>query len=458
MRSSNVTIRSRTTFLFLKIVKSLQNSLYPYVENLYQYLKEFLTIDISQVEAYAGSKSPSKNTNQQHEQERSLDDKLFLYEAMGNILASDKVNPNVRKQVLEQMLQPISAQMEHILNNRLYIRDTDEKPIFATLLAHYISAVAYFSKGFGRSGAHLNESRQVFKRILVHNIVAISKALPNNSLVAEKVILYLHRMIALLGDDDVLELFPVIVSQLFNAVQDNEQVQMREIVILINQLITKYGQRSAPLINELLMPLVGKLFLLINQGNYEQHLQSEETRQKVELHKTYFQLLNAIVTGNIGHVLTSPKNVAHLNQLLETILQGCNHRSSQHITRLCFSILKEIAKRYSSTQPTEFNQIPNFEKFVHERIVATCFSVPLHSDFNLTDGINNQVLMEIVHLLRELIKGKNSAEFVKFLTQTLLPQLKLSQQNIQLFMVQLQQADDKIMKRFLKEMFKTLQQ
>jgi exportin-T len=454
MRSANPIIRSRATFLFLKIVKSLQSNLHPYVENLYQYLKEFLPIDIDQIEAILETKSKGAT----HDGEKGLDDKLFLYEAMGNILASDKISPAIRNQVLEQMLQPTLAQMDHILANRLYTHDTDVKPVFATVLAHQISAIAYLSKGFGRSGQHLQEARQIFKRILVHNIVAISSALPNNALVAEKVILYLHRMIALLGDEDVLELFPVIVSQLFSAVQPNEQVQLRDIVILVNQLITKYGQKSAALMNDLLMPLVGKLFVMIDHGNYEQNIQSEEIRQKVELHKTYFLLLNSILAADVGNILTTPKNVNNLNQILETIVQGCNHRS-QHVVRLCFGTLHAIVKRYTMQQPTEFNQLPNFTKYVHERVVSSCFSVPLRPDFDLVDGINNQTLMEITQLLQALAtRGQHTAEFMQFLTHSLLPQLKLSTHDIQLISSQLQTADDKTMKKVLKQLFMNLTQ
>jgi exportin-T len=460
MRSSNQIIKSRTTFLFLKIVKALQNNLHPFVEDLYKYLKEFLTIDISQIEAVMRTKSPSKSHQQVQLQDddKRLDDKLFLYEAMGNILSSDKVSNTIRTQVLEQILQPILNQMDNIVSNKLYLRDTNELPIFATLLAHQISSIAYLSKGFGKSGNHLQESRQVFKNVLVHNIVAVSKEMPNNQIVAEKVIMYLHRMIALLGDNDVLELFPIIVSQLFHAVQNNEYIQLRDIVILINQLITKYGQKCAALVNELLMPLVGKLFQMIDQGNYDQNIPSEETRQKMELHKTYFLFINTIICNNLGKVLTSPQNISHLNQILETLVQGCGH-ASPHLARLCFTTLNHVIKRYcNATQITEFNQLPNFSKYVHERIVSTCFSVPLQQGFDLGDGINNQILMEIVQLLRDLVRGKNSQEFILFLSQTLLPQLKLSTQDIQILIGHLQTADEKTMKRVLKEFFKTLQQ
>jgi exportin-T len=457
MRSNNPIIRSRTTFLFLKLVKSLQNNLHPYVENLYQYLKEFLVIDIGLIEAAADKKA--KDPNHHHDNDAGLDDKLFLYEALGNILSNEKVVPTVRNQVLEQLLQPIVTQMDQIITNRLYTRDTPQKPIYAIVLSHQISAVAYLSKGFGtKNNQNVQESRAMFKRVLVQNIVAVINALPNNSIVADKVIMYLHRMIALLGDADVLELFPVIVSQLFNAVQPNEQAQFRDIIILINQLITKYGQRSAPLMNELLMPLVGKLFQMIDQGNYEQQLQVEEVRQKVELHKTYFMLLNTILTFDVGNILTTPNNVKSLDQILETIIQGCTHRSP-HVIRLCFSTLHAIVKRYTSTQPTEFNQLPNFSKYVHERIVGTCFSVPLRADFDLSDGINNQTLMEIVQILNALAtKGPRTAEFLQFLTTSILPQLKLTQQDIQVFVTQLTTQNEKNMKQTLKQLFKSLTQ
>ncbi|KAL0489189.1 exportin-T [Acrasis kona] len=457
LRNKHETIRSRTTFLLLRLVKALQNQLYPYVENLYQYLKEFLIIDVAQIQSSIALKNSQASLNENN-LDRSLGEKLFLFEAMGNVLSNEKVVSATRTLVLEQMLQPLLTQMDQIISGKLYNSDTTESPTFSTLLAYQIEALVYLSKGFTKGGAHLIECRSVFKKILLHNVVAISKALPNQALVAEKVILYLHRMISLFTDQDVLELFPLIVSQLFHAVQINEQVQLKDVVVLINQLITKYGTKCATLINDLLMPLVGKLFQMIDAGKYDQSLmRSEEIRQKVELHKSYFNLINNILGQNIAQVLTSSKNVGQLDQILETLIQGCNH-TSQPIVKICFSILNHIVKRYTCQQPTEFNQLQGFEKYVLERIVPTCFAVPMNVEFELGDGINNQTLGDIALILKELVRSAKGQDFVVYLMQNILPQLNVSHQVMQIFIENLTSAEDKVLKRVLKDLFKQCRQ
>lgn len=50
---------------------------------------------------------------------------------------------------------------------------------------------------------------------------------------------------------------------------------------------------------------------------------SEEERELLELQKHYYIHLQNIFNNNISGVLTSPTNAPNLQQIMETIVQGC---------------------------------------------------------------------------------------------------------------------------------------
>lgn len=144
MRNPNPIVSSSSTYTFRKVVRVLRGQLYNFIDQLYEYLKQFLEFSITG--------------------ESRFDDKMFIYESLGMILANEKVNPQKRTEIVQKMIKPLLSQMEEIMNKKLYLRDTPQKPTFTTLLSQQIAAIGYLSKGF--TGSTKKGSMEIFKQVM----------------------------------------------------------------------------------------------------------------------------------------------------------------------------------------------------------------------------------------------------------------------------------------------------
>ncbi len=393
MRNPKGTVHSRATFLFSRLVQSLQPHLHGYVEKLFEFLRDFLKVSIND------SPSPANAIGE---------NKLFLYEALGTILSHEKVPPQTRAAILEQMLQPIIPQMEEIINKQLFRNDTAENPVFSRLLGEQIEVIGNLCKGLSMHKAQFQESKEIFKRVLLI-VLNATKTMPDNPIVSKKIIFYLHIMIGALGDD-AIEVFPSILSQLFAAATD--VASMKDILVLFNQLVTKKQAAVFNMANEMFLPIIGKIFAMIDNGLYDQNSVSEEVRLKIDLHKMYFTTIYTLLINNLGNVLTSPQNNAQFQQVLETLVKGCEH-NNPHVIRICFNSLQQVIKIWGG-------KLPGFEQFVFNRITPVCFSVPLSQGFELADGNYYNLLGEIIAVLR-IALSTYSVEYAAYLVTRFLP-------------------------------------
>lgn len=431
MRNPNGTVHSRATFLFSRLVQSLQPHLHGYVEKLFGFLRDFLKVGINEPDSLG-------------------DNKLFLYEALGSILSHEKVAPQTRAAILEQLLQPIIPQMEEIISKQLFRNDTAEKPIFSKLLAEQIEVIGNLCKGLSSHKTPFQETKDIFKRVLII-VLNASKSMPDNPIVSKKIIFYLHVMIGVLGDD-VNEVFPAILSHLFSAAHDISG--MKDILVLFNQLVTKKQGAVFNLANEMFLPIIGKIFSMIDNATYDQASVSEDVRLKIDLHKMYFTTIYTLLTNNLGNVLTSPQNNSQFEQVLETIVKGCEH-TNPHIIRVCFNSLQQAIKIWGGN-------LHGFENFVFNRITPVCFSVPLAQHFELSDGNFSNLLGEVISVLR-LAMIAYKAEYAAYLVTRFLPgAFNISPQEANEIVTQLQSgnaaahinsSDNKEVKKFFRLFF-----
>jgi hypothetical protein len=288
LRNPNPAVQSRTSFLFKKFVASLKHYLHNYAEKLYEFSKDFMEF-----------KLPG-TTN---EDEDMIDDKMFIYEAFGLILGSEKMLPEVRVSIIKKILQPLILHIEEILSKKLYLQDTKEKPIFSILLSQEINAIGFISKGF-HGGKQSKENVELFQS-LFNIVIGVFKALPKNNLIREKTIFVIQRMIQIL-EENVIPMFKNVISDLFSSANDANE--LTNVLVLLNHLLTKTQKKSFELIDEIFIPMVLKVFKLINNGQYNQNSQSELDREQSVLHKQYFMFIQSICINKLLPVLTSQSN------------------------------------------------------------------------------------------------------------------------------------------------------
>jgi hypothetical protein len=133
------TVRSRACYLFLRFVKVQLSNLGPFTSSIIQSVKEYLPVT-PEVRKLI-----------------SLEDHLYLYEAIGSLIGSLKEGGN---KFTEEVVSPLIAQvlgdmvdfsekfqMEVIVSKELYRNDTPEQPVYTSALIQLIYVIGTFSKG-----------------------------------------------------------------------------------------------------------------------------------------------------------------------------------------------------------------------------------------------------------------------------------------------------------------------
>lgn len=166
------------------------------------------------------------------------------------------------------------------------------------------------------------------------------------------------------------------------------------------------------------------------------------------------------------------ENKAHLQDILQSVTHYINTDSLAPDQRFGFIVLNKLAglwvEQYRpATAPPVANgappsPVPGFEQFLYSNAVKLCFEVPLKPSFDYSDAqsfqvsprayfslgaradrlsFSLQVIGEIANLLKALLQ-KRGAEFVEFMTSTLLPSIQCPPDAAQAFMTALQEAPE----------------
>ncbi|KAG2385530.1 hypothetical protein C9374_003345 [Naegleria lovaniensis] len=422
LRNTNPQVQGRAKFLFSKFSKPLRERLSGFIEPLFVSLKEIMSISLPSdqdlsVEDYGG-------------------DRFFLYEAIGYLCASEKVTSEIRQKVFQEILIPFNSAIEEILNQKLFMTDTAERPRFTKYISSMIRASAFLSKGFDDSAAkkvYFKDSVEFFKHFLM-TVTRVHSEVPKSKDIQTCVILYYHRMIELMNEE-ILEVIPSTLSNLYQSC--TEIYQMKDLLILLGQVMQKYKDKVFNLVNEMFGPLVTKIYPMMNNGVYDYSLisTSEETREKSELHKSYFVFLHTIFLTGLQQVLVSDKNRALFNGVLETVLKGCQHASVYHI-KTALLCLENIVNCYSPQLGAEFND------FVMKNITVETFTMLFRPDFDINDGASFNVVSNVTQVFAALV-DKCGPAFLNYLANSFLPQLGMDNNDIQGFCLTLQDINNK---------------
>jgi exportin-T len=447
IRHPQLAVRQRVCYLFRQFVKAVRGQLFPYLDNIVDSLRELLVI------SYEVQKSVP------------FEDQVNFYESLGVLIGSNTDVIQQQKHA-EALVQPALAQLEQILAKELYKTDNPEKPYYATILVQLVTVIGSFSKGFSPilfkseppspTPSHANSNnvnntttlpsttqgllppaRACFLKAL-DSVLRIPAALPAHYELREKVFFFMHRMVDILGPN----IFPVLPTSLALLLANTHRIKDGiEYVTLANQLISRFKEALLNLINDMLMPSINRIFEMLNPLQTSSP-NSEEQREMMELQKHYYLFLQSIFNNNIAGVFTSPNNVANLQQILETVVQGCVPTSTDvGIPKVCIAILRRMIEEWGS--------IATFNTFLYERIVPRLFELVLSPSFDLNDASSNALVIEVVKL-QKIIAAKRGVEFQNFLLQVLLPNLGCPPEVIQQYVHHLDKSPVKQFQDFFK--------
>ncbi|ETW07728.1 hypothetical protein H310_02175 [Aphanomyces invadans] len=360
------TVRSRSCYLVLRLLKSLGTAVHPHMSQLLQALEPHLVVPCTQESAAAAMANGL-----------TLDDQLYLFELTGFLIGSmptDQTGP-LKWQYVEIVLTPQLAQIDQCLRQPSSVE-------ISTHLANILNAMCHVLKGF-----KTRQSQDIFTTTLSAT-ASVLLAYPTSDSVRSKVIVTLHRLVILLDPVVFLSRADVL-TILMQFCEANDVV---EVVQLMNQLIIQY--KAVPeffgVLDRTAMPFLQHVVELIVSD------QTNAT-EKATAQKYLYAFLMNIVQHRLTGVLGSPTNASSLPQVFRLILDGFH--LELHIIRAVATFCQNLVEHLFKENTTVLSEHRDLVRvFVLQDVLPLMFQVVHTKEFNARDAQSLIVVRDVVKL------------------------------------------------------------
>jgi exportin-T len=344
------------------------------------------------------------------------DDRLYLFEAVGMILGADDVDEATQIEYLKQVARMLCEQIEQAVAGR-----TDDNSI--QLATRAIVAIGNISKGFSERTCVATRpgTGEIFRSCLEMTLKCLD-VWPRNSSVRNRVTAFLHRMIELLGSSVTPYLAPV-VDKLR---RDAGAVELRETLVLFNQLLATYKTMLAPFVVDILPSLTSQVFSTVAReyaqasatAKGEIALNTESVREASDLERTWLTTTSALGSNGLLTLVFAGDNLQASTELRESMINRLMDAATSHsmvsVRKVALQSLKSFVEAWTADSSPEApltdttapvrgprqDIVPGFTQFVIERVCAECCIVPpLRGDLNLADAVSVTVLNESTAIL-----------------------------------------------------------
>ncbi|KAI8620592.1 armadillo-type protein [Chytriomyces sp. MP71] len=467
LHNPSSSVRSRVYYLFLRFVKEikeLKGKLKVYAGQLVEAIKDVLYIIPPQMQ------QPGVLANAQKQLLGSsiFDNQLYVFEAVGFLISLDGSASN-QEQLLQAILVPLMTSMQEILDSAMYKLDTPENPAVTNYTRQLITAVGSVSKGFPDYDVTTRTSQSsplwanVFKQAL-HRIILVLQTLNGFETIRESARFAFQRMIGCVGEEILPFFKPLITAGLFSHCSTKE---LANFLPSVDLLMHKFKVAFLPILNEIFVPLVERIFYFLNQV-VSGH---DELNEMNDLRRSYFNLLNNIFVHDLMDVLISDTNSQHFNTVLQSTLHMGGDPTDPAAQKLALSLLSKMVAVWGSeaTNPLAKPVVPgvapppaqqpattvinglshspllenakywkagmvtaaptkaekkaagtggkeiiaiglggrrplaNFAKFIYDSILPLLFEIPRNPKFNIADGAAQLVVFEIANCHKTIL-------------------------------------------------------
>ena len=205
------------------------------------------------------------------------------------------------------MVGPLFSKMDDILARQLYKSDTEDNPVYQTILHHAITALGSIAKEYPAPTGKPRAWEKVFRAALEKALQAL-EVVPNSAVVKDATRFLFQRLVSCLGPS-ILPYLPTTLSHLMASRQASDVV---DLLPLITQLLFRFQDTIFPVLDQLMSALLELLFVFLRQEPQKILIEgtgaivnSYETQQLLELQRAYVSLIFSIMTSGQGAVFTS---------------------------------------------------------------------------------------------------------------------------------------------------------
>eukprot|EP00668_Euglena_longa_P031391 GGOE01040585.1.p1 GENE.GGOE01040585.1~~GGOE01040585.1.p1 ORF type:complete len:1012 (-),score=411.69 GGOE01040585.1:39-2705(-) len=435
--SANEQVAYRAAYLFKNFVLQLKALVAPLMAQVYPALQAIL------------ARCAHEEAAEGHSAGLGVDEQLNLYETVGGLMGSEFLPYAKTLTYLEGTVAPLLQHMQMAVASGALAGTTEKACRMADVTGHQISFIAYVSKGFNTTSLPLEvpgppkgergDLSRVFMNVL-GAVLAVFEAGKHHAPVRDKTLLFVHRMVDLLGEGMALYIPKIVLSLL----DGSSVVETSKALRIPSQMVKKAKAGAIPCLSELFLPLVTRVFEQTGVEALKQQnsVISEEVRQHAELLRSYYHLLSSLLSSKCGEVLICDKNRPQLENVLRTVLQGCSTHPELDLAKQCFQILTEMV--------AEWHALDGFGKYVQAQVLPASFDALFRPHFDPRDAKANVVVLEVANLHKGMLQAYGPA-FLQAM-EAILAVMVRDPTARQQFLTQLKDAPAKAYKNCLRDL------
>ncbi|ODQ51343.1 Xpo1-domain-containing protein [Saitoella complicata NRRL Y-17804] len=405
LHNENVQVRTRAWYLFYRFVKSLKNNLGNIAEVALTAMGDLLVVT---------AELPSEDLEAENEMSAdaatsggSFESQLYLFESAGLLISDQSVPAEQQLAVARKLLAPLFADIQQ----RLAGSKTDQLNVLQ--VHHDIMAIGTFCKGFPETmkgepataewaTAFLEATEVILVALQTFNTVEIVRDASRFAFA---------RLVSILGSR-LLPETPRLINGLLTEAKTSELV---DFLPFLGQLIHKFQPHIFDMLNNLLMPLLGRIFSTLNNPAEG----TDALLKRIEMRKAYLNFILAILNNRLGSVFVSETNQGNFESIIQSIVHFGSDVSDAPTAKLAFGVLTTMVATWGGPNKTTAitNQLvgqdlPGFQRIMYEIMTPVCFEVPSKPEFNPRDAQAQLLLFEIASLQKAMFEQKGDTFIV----------------------------------------------
>lgn len=368
LQHNHVRVRSRSSYLLLRLVKSTIDLMKPIVEPIVNGMLRIISSD----------------------NYLRPDDSLYLFESVGLLMGKTGLPQDIQERALSEMMTSQALKIDTLLKSDLH----ENKEYYGEILACSLASMAHFSKGFPEP----SEGTQI---LLCNSLLMAEKvmdSLPEIEQIRNKCMVLLQRMILSI-DNKCLPLMP---KFLYILIEHCTQEDITYVAQLINQVSMKFRSAAIDTLNPFLLPFMKKVEMIVdslNEGdeNTAAHIRAE----KVAVKKLAYIVLHHLVSYEVSAVLSSTQNMPFLGEILCVMQEGILNEQDPSVRRTCTRFFRELTSQWIDGFVGDISKQLFFE-FLRQKFIPEIVLFMVSPNFDEKDAMQSRIIGEVSELLLQL--------------------------------------------------------
>lgn len=395
-------VRLRCWYLFFRFIKLTKPILSneSFIENLLIKIQPLLVVK---------AELPTKDEDDDLVEHGIFNNQLSLFEAIGLLISILNININIKAKMIDLIYLPLFSELEACIKNANNVNENQQ--LIALQAHHLLMAIGTFARGYEHD-CHGKYSAEVVEKInTAAEVVLITlENFPKSENIREASRFAFARFLPIVKFEIHLHLSKLI--SLILASNNLKISELSDFLSFVGQIVHEFKDNSTiyQLLNNLLSPLIDKVFQTLNTSSSGDELIPDLVRDKYSLKKAYMTLITSLVINHSSSLLITESNKQKFPEILSSFIEYAYDLDDTSVSRMAITQLINVVNTFGNggkvlDKLDKFAEnlppIEGIDEFLINKTILLCFELPFQkAEFDMKDAQFRLIAQEISVLLK----------------------------------------------------------